>query len=94
MTACRLKHGGTGGLISRLDPSARFGMNPAMPAKKLYRIPEGKKISGVCSGLAEYFDVDPVLPRVLFIASLFFGGVGLIIYVLFHFMVPEQPASE
>ncbi len=59
-------------------------------SKKLYRTSEGKKISGVCSGLGEYFDIDPVIPRALFIASLFFGGAGIILYLVFHFMVPEK----
>lgn len=60
------------------------------PSKKLYRTSEGKKISGICAGLGDYFDIDPVIPRAIFIASLFFGGTGIILYLVFHFMVPEK----
>lgn len=63
-------------------------------SKKLYRLAEGKKISGVCSGLGEYFAIDPVIPRALFVASLFLGGVGIILYAVFHFMTPEKSALE
>jgi phage shock protein PspC (stress-responsive transcriptional regulator) len=40
--------------------------------------------------MAEYFDIDPVLLRALFVASLIFGGTGIIVNVVFHFMTPER----
>jgi phage shock protein PspC (stress-responsive transcriptional regulator) len=62
--------------------------------KKLYRLPESKKIAGVCAGLSEYFELDPVLFRLVFVISMFFGGIGLLIYVLMWILVPEKPGSE
>src|SRR4051812_49198094 len=62
--------------------------------KKLYRLPESKKIAGVCAGLAEYFDLDPLLFRLLFVISIFFGGAGLLIYVLLWVLVPEKPGAD
>ena len=62
--------------------------------KKLHRVIATKKIAGVCAGLGEYFDLDPVLFRLLFVVSVFFGGVGLLVYVLMWIMVPEQPGAE
>jgi len=62
--------------------------------KKLYRLPDSKKIAGVCAGLGEYFDLDPVLFRLLFVISILFGGVGLLVYVLLWILVPEKPGAE
>ena len=62
--------------------------------KKLYRLPESKKVAGVCAGLGEYFDLDPVLFRLLFVISILFGGVGLLVYVLLWILVPEKPGAE
>jgi len=42
--------------------------------KKLHRFPEDSKIAGVCAGLGDYFDLDPVLFRLFFLVSLLFGG--------------------
>ena len=58
--------------------------------KKLNRSSEDKKIAGVCAGLGEYFDIDPVFLRLFFLASLFFGGIGALIYLLLWIMVPEK----
>ena len=62
--------------------------------KKLYRSLEDRKIAGVCAGLGEYFDLDPVFFRLFFLASLLFGGLGAIVYVLLWIMVPEAPAGS
>jgi phage shock protein PspC (stress-responsive transcriptional regulator) len=62
--------------------------------KKLQRIAESKKIAGVCSGLGDYFDVDPVLFRLLFVVSIFFGGAGLLIYLVMWILVPESAGAE
>ncbi|HWP31172.1 MAG TPA: PspC domain-containing protein [Fimbriimonadales bacterium] len=56
--------------------------------KRLYRSPEEKKIAGVCSGLGEYFDVDPVFFRVGFVVLVFAGGTGVIAYLAMAFLVP------
>ena len=47
-------------------------------AKKLYRSSTDKMIGGVAGGLAEYFDIDSTLIRVLFIVIVFLGGGGII----------------
>jgi phage shock protein PspC (stress-responsive transcriptional regulator) len=62
--------------------------------KKLHRLVEDRKLAGVCAGLGEYFDLDPLFFRLFFIASLVFGGIGALVYVLMWIMVPEQPAAE
>ena len=61
--------------------------------KKLHRPAEDKKLAGVCAGLGEYFDLDPVFFRLFFLASLFFGGLGALIYLLLWIMVPEKAGA-
>ncbi|MBT3179450.1 MAG: PspC domain-containing protein [Candidatus Marinimicrobia bacterium] len=56
--------------------------------KKLYRIPQEGKIAGVCVGMGEYFDIDPVIVRLFFLLSLFMGG-GLIVYIIAWIIVPK-----
>lgn len=50
--------------------------------KRLYRNPEGSIIGGVCSGLAEYFSVDPIVIRLIFVVLLFLKGFGLLLYLV------------
>lgn len=58
--------------------------------KRLYRLPEEKKIAGVCAGLGEYFDLDPVFFRLFFLALLLLGGTGLLAYIVMWIMVPVK----
>ncbi len=59
--------------------------------RKLYRDTDDQKIGGVCSGLARYFDLDPLLVRVAFVAALVFGGGSLVAYVLLWWLVDPAP---
>lgn len=57
-------------------------------AKRLVR--GEKKLFGVCSGLANYFDIDPTLMRVLFLAAFLFFGTGLLLYLILFIVMPEK----
>ena len=59
--------------------------------RKIYRDTTDQKIGGVCSGLAHYFDLDPLLVRVAFVAALVFGGGSLIAYILLWWLVDPAP---
>ena len=61
------------------------------PSEKLYRSRTNRQVAGVCGGLAERFNVDPTLMRVLFIVLAIFGGAGIILYIAMWIVVPEQP---
>jgi len=61
--------------------------------KKLYRSSKDKMLGGVAAGLAEYFDIDPTLVRVLFVLTFFFGGSGLLAYIIMWIVVPEEPLT-
>ena len=51
-------------------------------------------IGGVCSGIAEYFNLDPVLIRLIFVALAVFGGAGVILYFIAWIVMPEQGAKK
>ena len=62
-----------------------------MSNKKLYKIEEGRKIEGVCGGLAEYLNVDPTLIRVIWaLVTLGSAGVGLIAYIICAVIMPKK----
>jgi phage shock protein C len=62
--------------------------------KKLYRSSSDKKIAGVCGGLAEYFNIDATIIRVIFILLLLPGGFpGFIPYVVLLIVAPVKPVT-
>lgn len=60
--------------------------------KRLYRSREDRVIAGVCGGLAEYFNLDPSLVRLIWALVAIAGGVGIPLYILAWILVPEAPA--
>ena len=61
--------------------------------KKLYRNTSDGKIAGVCSGIGDYFEIDPVIIRLIFLSALFLGGVGIPVYLIAWFIVPKNLAK-
>ncbi len=57
---------------------------------RLYRSQKEKIIGGVCGGLADYFSVDPVIIRLIFVLLFFFHGIGLIAYIIMLIIVPKE----
>jgi len=60
-------------------------------AQRLYRSNNQKVIGGVCGGIAEYFDIDPVLIRALFLILIFGAGASLLIYIIGWIIIPQSP---
>jgi len=62
-------------------------------SKRLYKSKENKVIAGVMGGLGEYFDIDPVLFRVVYMAFSVFTGIvpGIIAYILMAIVMPARP---
>ncbi len=58
--------------------------------KRIYKIEEGKVIDGVCGGIAEYFNIDPLVVRIIFVLSLFFTGIGAIAYLICALAFPKK----
>jgi phage shock protein C len=64
----------------------------ASEPKKLYRSRSSRMISGVCGGLAEYLNIDPVVVRLIFVITAIFGAsIGFWVYIIMWIAVPEQP---
>lgn len=59
--------------------------------KRLYRSYTDKMLGGVCGGLGEYFDIDPVIIRVLFVVAVLFGGGGILAYIILWIVIPQKP---
>jgi len=59
--------------------------------RKLYRSKTNRQVAGVCGGLAEYFNLDVTLIRVLFVLLAVLGGSGLVIYIAMWIIVPKEP---
>jgi phage shock protein C len=59
-------------------------------AKRLMRSKE-KKVAGVAAGLANYFDLDPTIVRILFVVIFFAGGASLLAYLIMWIVMPEEP---
>lgn len=58
--------------------------------KKLYKIEQGKKLCGVCGGIAEYFEIDVTIVRLLTVVLSFFWFSGVIIYFLAAMILPKK----
>jgi phage shock protein C len=59
--------------------------------KKLYRSQKNRVIAGVCGGIAEYLEVDPVLVRLIAVLFFFMGGATLIAYIVGMIIIPNRP---
>jgi phage shock protein C len=59
--------------------------------KKLTRSRTDRMIAGVCGGLAEYFDLDPVIVRLVFALFTLAGGAGPLIYLILWIIMPLEP---
>jgi phage shock protein C len=66
-----------------------------MPAKKLYRSLTQKMMAGICGGLAEYFDIDVSIIRLIFIAIALASALipMVIFYIIAWIVIPTQAAS-
>ncbi|MCX6259149.1 MAG: PspC domain-containing protein [Bacteroidia bacterium] len=62
-----------------------------MEPKRLFRSKKDRIIGGVCGGLGNYLNVDPVIIRVVTVALFFAGFLGLLGYIIAWIIVPEEP---
>lgn len=77
-----------------------MGVCPRAPRKethmerRLQRSRTEKMIGGVCGGLAAYFNVDPTLVRVLWVAITLIAGVGILLYLILWVVMPLEPPAQ
>jgi phage shock protein C len=62
--------------------------------KRLFRSRTEKVLGGVCGGIADYFGVDPVLVRLLWIFFSLAWGAGIILYIIAWIIVPRNPEKS
>jgi phage shock protein C len=59
--------------------------------KRLYRSNTNKKIAGIAGGIGEYFDIDPMIVRLIFVFSALAWGFSILMYIIMWFILPEDP---
>ena len=62
-----------------------------MMKKRLYKDHSNKKICGVCSGIAKFFDLDPTVIRLAWILFSALGGSGVLAYIICAIVMPDEP---
>jgi phage shock protein C len=77
-------------ILCQFYPTHSSFIQETIMSKRLFRNRYDKKIAGVSSGLAEYFDVDSSLVRIAFILLTFLNGVGILAYIVFWIALPEH----
>jgi len=61
------------------------------PYKRLYRSRKDKILGGVCGGIAEYFNTDPTIVRILWVLLSLADGIGILLYIAMWIIVPQEP---
>lgn len=62
------------------------------PPRRLYRSRTQRMLGGVCGGIADYFNIDVTLVRIIAVASILLPGPSIIAYIVAWIIVPEEPA--
>lgn len=57
--------------------------------RRLFRDPDDHLVSGVCAGIANYFNIEPLWIRLAFALSFFFAGTGLLLYIILWIVIPK-----
>jgi phage shock protein C len=63
----------------------------SLKGRKLYRSQSNRMVGGVCGGIAEYFEIDPNLVRLIWAAVTLVGGIGLLLYIASLVIIPNNP---
>jgi len=61
--------------------------------KRLYRSRKNRMLGGVCGGIAEYFEIDPVIVRLIAVALFFVGGSAVLAYIIALIVIPYEPVQ-
>ena len=89
---CPEKRKSTSAVLSAGDGRALLPRGGAcMGGKKLYKSNDQKMICGVCGGIAEFFEIDPTIVRLVFAVLGVAGGSGLLLYIAAAFIIPPAP---
>ncbi len=71
------------------------GARSARPGyHRMYRDPDRRIIGGVCSGIGAYWNIEPLIVRVIFLALVLAGGLGVLIYLILYIVLPEAKTTS
>lgn len=68
-------------------------MEQPTQVKRLYRSRKNRVLAGVCGGLGEYLNIDPVVIRLIWVAISLVWGFGIILYIIAALIIPEEPTT-
>jgi phage shock protein PspC (stress-responsive transcriptional regulator)/predicted membrane protein len=85
--------GDLGGMSDTTPPSSPPSSSPPPAPRRLLRSRDDRVIGGVCSGLAKYFNIDPLIVRIAAVALLFAGGISAVAYLAALLLVPDDDGT-
>ena len=59
----------------------------------MYRDTDNRIIGGVCAGMGAYWDIDPIIIRIIFVALVLAGGIGALVYLILYIVIPEAKTT-
>ena len=62
--------------------------------KRLYKSKDDVKLDGVCAGIAEYFDIDPTIVRLIWVLFCIAAGSGILAYIVEAIVMPRNPGNN
>ena len=62
--------------------------------KRLYRTPKDRILGGVCGGIGKYFNIDPVIIRLIWALFIFCCGFGILLYIISWIIIPKEITSN
>lgn len=81
------------GRPSQLDDEAEDQGSAGKTYSRMYRDVDDKIIGGICSGMGYYWRIEPLLFRIFFVISSFWGGLGVVLYVVLWIVVPTAETT-
>lgn len=82
------------GTAAELDGTEIQAEATKAPERKFYRDQDRAIIAGVASGVAAYFGIDPLITRLIFFLSIFFGGTGIFVYLVLWLLIPTATSAS
>ena len=75
------------------ETASPYAAPPYAQPKRLVRSINDRKLAGVCAGVADYFDIDPTIVRVLWLLATLVPGPNILVYIILWIAVPEGPTA-
>ena len=80
--------------VEQAPRGVRIAIKEVSMDTRLTRSTSARMVAGVCAGIARYFNIDPVIVRLLFVVAVFAGGVSPLLYALLWIVIPQDSAPS